>query len=76
MSKKQKSTYPLFNDKVPCPTTNGISDCKLDYVKWEIKDEVVKPNYTSPTPANSFNCGKTPVCVDGNQCSNLFVYDD
>ena len=70
------STYPLFNNKIPSPSTQGISNNELDEIKWNIKDEVIKPHHTSPTPSNPFNCSKTPICINCNQCCYLLIKED
>lgn len=65
--------YPLLNYKIPSSPAQRISDDEFDEVKWEIEDEVVQPNYTSPAPSNALNRTKTPICIDSNQCSNLLA---
>lgn len=64
--------YPLLNDKIPRLPAQSISGEELNKIKWDVEDEIVKPDHTSPTPSNSFNCSKAPVRIDSNQCSNLF----
>lgn len=67
------NSYPLLNDKIPGPPTKSIADEELNEIKWNVEDDVVKPDYTSPTPSNSFNSRKFPVCIDCNQSSNLHI---
>ena len=64
-------SYPLLNNKIPSPPTQGISCKELDKIKWEIKDEVIEPNNTSPTPSNPFDCSKAGVRIDRNDGGNL-----
>ena len=73
---QQLSSYPLFNDKIPSLSAQGVSGEELDKVQWNIEDKVVKPNHACPTPSNSFNRRKAPVCVNSYQCSNLFMKEN
>lgn len=63
--------YPLLDHKIPSLSTQSISDEKLEQVKWEIEYKVVQPYDTSPTPPNSFDCCKAPICIHCYQGGNL-----
>jgi hypothetical protein len=64
-------SYPLVKDKIPGSPAHRVTNEELDDIQWQVKDNVVKPNDTSPTPSNAFDCGKSPVGVDSNYSSNL-----
>lgn len=59
-------SYPLLYNKIPCPTAQSIAYNELYQIKWKVKDDVIKPDYTSPTPSNPFNSSKAPICIDGD----------
>lgn len=58
------NSYPLLNNKIPSSSTQHIANEELYQIKWDVKDDVVKPDHTSPTPSNPFNCSKAPICVN------------
>lgn len=59
-------SYPSFDNKIPCSPTDRITDKKLDEIKWEVEDDIVKPDYSGPTPPDSFYCSETPVCINSD----------
>ena len=64
-------SYPLIEDKIPGSPAHRITNEELDDIQWQVKDDVVKPDDTSPAPSNAFDRGKSPVSVHGNYRSNL-----
>lgn len=73
LSTNNCKSYPLLDNKIPGLPTQSIAYEELNEIKWDVEDDVVKPDHTGPTPPNPFNCSKTPVCINGNQSSNLLT---
>lgn len=63
--------YLIFEQIIPALSTQSISNDKLENVEWDVENDTVKPNNSSPSPSNAVDPCKPPVCVDGNHCSHL-----
>lgn len=68
--KKNKMYLVLYHVK-PCLSTQDVTDGKLHNVEWEIEDNAVNPDDTSPSPTDSMYSCKTPVGIYCYESSNL-----
>ena len=73
MSFFEKLTYPVIYHIEPSLSTEDVAGSKLDHIKWEIKNDTVKPDDTSPTPADSLDPCKPPVGINSDQSCHLKI---
>ena len=63
--------YLILKQIIPSPATQSISDGKLENIQREVEYDTIEPNNTSPSPANTVDPRKAPICIYSEECSNL-----
>lgn len=64
-------SYMRNEDVVPSLATEEVADDELEDVKRDVGYNAVYPDHTSPSPSDSTDPCKTPVCVDSKYSGNL-----
>lgn len=57
----------------PTLAAQSIADHEFEDIKRDVRDEAENPYNTCPSPPNSMDPGKTPVCIHGNDGSQLIL---
>jgi len=55
--------YLVLKEIQPSFATQDVADGELHDVKGDIEDNTVEPYHSCPTPTNSFDPCKSPVCI-------------
>ena len=58
-------------DIVPSLATEEVADDELEEVKRDVGYNAVYPDHTGPSPSDSTDPCKAPVCVDSKYSGNL-----
>jgi hypothetical protein len=66
-----KISYLILEQIIPGLATQRISDNEFKDIQRDVEDDAVEPNYASPSPPNSANPRKAPICIHSNDGGHL-----
>jgi len=70
----EEEMLPCYLAYCPCLPTQDVANRKLDGIKGEVENKTVKPNDSRPSPSNTLDLGKSPICIHSKECCYLQFY--